>query len=144
MPCTRWNVGSTMFGSSKRTFCSVGIVDREVRGSDVLREREVFGRDGVEAERCARRLDVAGDVGQLLGRLGRLDLEPLDERGIRRARDDRDERPQPDRDDGENPAPPADVDDQQHGGAERDEDQQVDRRELCLGVGVSRTVDEPS
>ena len=111
---------------------------------DVLRQREVGRVDLVEAERGSGRLDVARDVRQLLRRLGRLDLEALDERRVGRAGDHRDERPEPDGDHGEHPTAAPDVDDQEHGGAERDEDQQIDRRELRFDVRVPRAVHEPS
>ena len=90
----------------------------------------------------ARRRDVAGDVRLLLGRLGRLHLEALDERGVDRAGDHRDERPEADGDHRQPPPALPDVHDQQDRGEERDEEQEVDRRQLRLHVGVAGAVDE--
>ena len=64
--------------------------------------------------------------------LVRVDPELLDRRRVDRADHERHERPQPDRDDRQHPAAPPDVPEEQRGGDDRDEDQQVERGELRL------------
>ena len=106
------------------------------------REVEVRGLDCVEPECVARGPDVAIDV-LLLGLvLVRADLELLHRGRVDRADHQGDERPQPDRDDREHPPATPDVPEEESGGADRDEDQEVERGELRLHVGVARTLDD--
>ena len=55
-----------------------------------------------------------------------------------------DERPQADGDHRQHPAPPPDVDDEQAEREQRDQHQQVDRRQLHVDVGVRGAVDGAS
>ena len=81
------------------------------------------------------------DVRLLARVLVRLHDEALDHRRVDRADHDRDEAPQADRDDREHPAAAEDVEDEQDRGRDRDEHQQVERRQLRLHVGVGGAVD---
>ena len=87
--------------------------------------------------------DVPLDIGAFLGGLGGLDPELLHRGRVGGADDHRDEGPHAHRDDGEDPPPAEDVDQEQGAGEEADEDQQVQGRELGLDVGVAGAVDHP-
>ncbi len=102
-------------------------------------ERLAF--DLVQAHRVAGGLDVAFDVLGLTARLGRLDLEPLDDGRVDPRHDDGREAPQPHGHHRQHPPPAPDVHDEETRGEDRDEQQQVQRGELRLHVGVERTVD---
>ncbi len=126
-----------------------GVVDRrpvvvDDRLLEVRPERERVDVDLVEVEGGARRRDVAGDVLLLVRELVGLHLEVLHGRGIDRADDQRDEAPQADGDHREHPSAPADVPDEQQRGHDRDEDQEVQRGELRVHVGVPGAVDRPA
>ena len=97
--------------------------------------------DVVQVEGLAGELDVALDVGLLPAGLGRLDLEALHERRVHGAGHDGDEHPQPDGDDRQPPAPLPDVDDEQGGGQQRDDGQQLERGQLRVDVGVGGALD---
>ena len=144
MPCSRWNVGSTMFGSSSRTFVNVGSSVCEVGGGRrPASSSKSWLLTFVEAERRRASTSMLRAMyGCSLRRLGRLHLEALHERRVDRAGDDGDERPQADGDDRQHPAPLPDVDDEQDAAPKRDEDQQLDRRQLRVDVGVGGAVDD--
>ena len=124
-----------------------GVVDRrQVRLDDrrleILGEIDALHVDAVEIEGLPGGIDISMDVRPLGGELVGLHLEVLDDRRVDGADDERDERPQADRDHGQHPAASPDVPDEQRRGDDRHEDQEVQRGELCLDVGVARTVDD--
>ncbi len=69
------------------------------------------------------------------------DPELLDQRRVDRADHHRDESPQAHRDDRQHPAAAPDVPEEQRGRDDRDEDQQVERGELRIDLGVAGAVD---
>ncbi len=117
-------------------------VGEKVLSSDhVVHAIQLQHLDPVEAERQTGRLDVAADeLGLLLG-LRRLDPEVLDHRRIDVAHHQCHERPQADGKRRQHPASTPNVHDQQENGEQRDEDQEVDRRQLCIDIRVGRPVD---
>ena len=66
--------------------------------------------------------------------------EALDERRVRRAEQHRDRTEHDDRDDRQRPSLPHDVREEQHGADHRGEDQEVQRRQLRVHVGVRRAL----
>ena len=84
--------------------------------------------------------DVAGDVGLLELVLGRGHLDRLHDGRVDRTDDDGHEGPQPHSQDGQSPPPPADVDEEDHRGQERDPEEQRQRRKAGVHVGVPGTL----
>ena len=116
-------------------------------GRDIRRVRKRRLGDigiGLESECFTSRVDIALRELDLATRLVGLDLEPLHERRVDAAHDDGDERPQADGDDRQGPAPLPQVEHEQHDRRQRDGDQQIERRQLRIDIGVERTVDHPS
>ena len=112
-------------------------------GRDLVEGRvvELLGLDGVELEGVARGADVPVDVGGFLGEFVRTHHELLNQRRVDGAERDRHERPQADRDDREHPPAPVDVPQEEDRGDDRDDDEQVQRGELRMDVGVARAFD---
>ena len=92
----------------------------------------------VDVQPHARGLDVSLDVWRFLLRLLGIDAEALDEGGVRRAGGHRREDPEADGEDGQDPTADGDVHEEQDEGEDRDADQQLERRQLGLDVGVRR------
>ena len=116
-------------------------------GRDIRRVRKRRLGDigiGLESKRFTSRVDIALRELDLATRLVGLDLEPLHERRVDAAHDDGDERPQAHGDDRQGPAPLPQVEHEQHDRRQRDGDQQIERRQLRIDIGVERTVDHPS
>jgi hypothetical protein len=95
-----------------------------------------------EAERRPGGLDVAGNEGGFPNRLRRLDAEALNEGGIGGADHHRHEHPEPHRSPGQQPPPEAGVDDEQHRGQHGNGDQQIERGQVGVDVGVGGSVDD--
>ncbi len=89
-----------------------------------------------QAHALARGQDVVLDVRRLARRLARLDPHRLDERRVGRAGDDADEGPEPDGHRRQHPAALPDVVDEQAARQQRDEQQQLERRQRGVDVGV--------
>ena len=121
-------VGLELIGIPQPHVVERRLVRLDDRGGEVLLVGVALRLDVVDPEREARRLEVAIDVGLLLGELVRLHLEALDVRGVDRADDDRDESPQADGDHRKHPTAAPDVHDEQRGRRDRDEEQEVQVR----------------
>ena len=136
-----WNVSMTMSGSNSGRFLTLSPPLSTVSGIEGGAGLERLLGDRVEAHGVAGGLDVVRDVRRLAVRLVGPDLELLDERRVAGADQQRHERPQADGDDRIAPAPPPDVDDEQPEREQRDDQQQVDGRQLGVDVGVGGAVD---
>ena len=117
------------------------VAEKVLGGDLVVHAAHLQHLDPVEAEGQAGRLDVAADELCLLLRLRRLDTEVLDHRRIDVAHHKCHERPQADGKRRQHPASTPDVHNQQEDGEQRNEDQEVDRRQLCVDIRVGRPVD---
>ena len=96
--------------------------------------------DVVDADGGSGGRDVAGDVGLLEGVLRRRDLHGLDDGRVDGTHHHGHERPQPHSEHGKGPAAPADVDEQDHRGEQRDPDEQLQGGQAGVDVGVARSL----
>ena len=125
------------------------VVDRRLVGPEILLGevvlgRELLGVDGVQVERLAGGVDVAGDVVPLAGQLLGLDPEPLEHRRDDAAHDQRHPGQQHDADQGdEQPAPPRPPE-EHHGADQGDPEQHLEGWQLGLDVGVGGPGDHPA
>ena len=109
--------------------------DRLVAG--LWRRLDVLRND---VERALRALDVVFDVGLLALELLRRHAEPLHERRVRGAEQHRDGAEHDHGDDRQRPPLPPDVREEEHRADHRRDDQEVERGQLRVHVGVRRAL----
>ena len=90
-----------------------------------------------DAHGRTRGVDVALDVGPFQRVLGRVHLQGLDGGRVDGAGGQRHQEPQSDPQDGQGPALAPDVVDEQHGGGQGHQDEQLERRQPGVHVGVA-------
>ena len=116
-----------------------GHIRFDILGADVA-DLEVDLVDGVEAKRGLGGIEVALDIGQFAAADVRLHNEPLDDGRIHRSGNQRNDGPESDGEDRQTPPTLAHVPQEQERDGDRDEDHQVECRQLRLHVGVCRAL----